>query len=111
MAGVIDIKQFEVTPQIAAHAVRYLLDSRRSSAEIIVENGVTRYVGWGGREVVCCYYFGRPPEYNLRSFRRFEYRILENMRSKIVDVDDVFDHFWLQADLNKKEKQDGLHET
>ena len=93
----IDIKNFEVTPAIVAHALQYLLN-KPGPRSVSTTGVVEAFVGWGDRAVLRV-----GDKWQLRSFRRFEYTILKNVASTSIDVTATIDEFRRVAATEKGE--------
>lgn len=94
---IIDIKNFIVTPTVAAWAAQYLINNRPKQLWVRVDDDEVWYIGWGGRSVVRL----ADREYQLKSFRRFEYTTFEFLRHQPVDIGGVFADFKRRAVRNK----------
>ena len=94
------IAAFDVTPQIAAQALNYLIEKRPDDCIIEIDGVTQKYIGWGERAV-----WKIGDRYELKSFRRFEYRMLDNLRDDSVSVTAAFSAFRSLAIKNRKEKE------
>ena len=103
MGEIIDLRKFNVSTKIAAWALRYLLDQRRHDVTMVRRGTQIWHIGWGGRSVV----YNKSGRFELKSFRRFEYRIFENLREQDIGIRKTFAEFKRQASLNRKEIQNG----
>jgi len=102
MGGIIDLDRFDTTPQIAAWALQYLMDQRGSHVHVKRRDNQTWFIGWGGRSVIRSGH-GRNCTYQLKSFRRFEYRIFDNLRDQAIDFKAVAAQFrWLYLKQRKE---------
>lgn len=99
MGEIIDLRKFNVSAKIAAWALRYLLDQRPHSIRMVRRGSQIWHIGWGGRSVV----YNTSGRFELKSFRRFEYRIFENLREREIGIRKTFAEFKRQAFLLRKE--------
>lgn len=103
MGEIIDLRKFNVSTKVAAWALRYLLDQRPNAIWMERRGTQLWHIGWGGRSVV----WTKSGRFELKSFRRFEYRIFENLREQDIGIRKTFAEFKKRAFLNRKEIQNG----
>jgi len=96
----IDLQKFEVTAQIAAMALNYMLE-HSDQATIVTRGNSEWFMGWGGRSVVKTGDF-----YELKSFRRFEYRRFDLQRDDSVAVTVAFTAFREAANRKENENEE-----
>jgi len=99
MGEIIDLSKFNVSGKVAAWALRYLIDQRPHAIWIEKRGAQIWHIGWGGRSVV----YTTSGRFELKSFRRFEYRIFENLREREIGIRKTFAEFKRRAFHNRKE--------